>query len=539
MILKKPYAFLIKHFKLIHLILSILFLYLLFQTGNINQFFNNYVSAGYTTNELNIASNYIHSLVYIVIIIVLLINIAILFLMKQKEKSTKLYLGIIIFYIVMLISTIITNNTLNIIEEGTFSSQAARAFRDITFVFYIPQIFFFVYALLRGIGFDIKKFDFETDVKELEITDLDREEFELTFGKNNYKYQRGWRRFRREFKYYFLENKFAFFGLLIGLMAGVAVILYLNFGVYHKSYGEQQRMNHNGLMIKVVDSILTNMYPNGKKISNDIYYLAVALDITNTNKESTRLDYENFKILVNNDYIMPTLDRGTIFPDLGIAYTRDMTIEGEKSGVYVLVYEIDNLNTHYDLRILESLENTLIGVTPIYKNIRLNYETIVEKKEIKTYELGKILDLSDTRLNVTELQIKNYVFTSPYNYVYRKCVSKDVCQNINKTVSIDPTKYGTNKKILALDVYFQLDKSCYYYQTKKNVNSFINDFVTIRTKKNNETKTYNVDSLTPNELNNVWLLAVDDNVESADKIDLIVSLHGNNYVMNIKDNKKE
>ena len=55
-ILKKPYAFLIKHFKLIHLILCLLFLYLLFQTGNINQFFNDYVSAGYTTNELNIAS---------------------------------------------------------------------------------------------------------------------------------------------------------------------------------------------------------------------------------------------------------------------------------------------------------------------------------------------------------------------------------------------------------------------------------------------------------------------------------------------------
>ncbi len=539
MILKKPYAFLIKHFKLIHLILSILFLYLLFQTGNINQFFNDYVSAGYTTNELNIASNYISSLVYVVIIIVLLINIAVVFLMKQKEKSTKLYLGIIIFYIVMLVCTIITNNTLNVIEEGTFSSQAARAFRDITFIFYIPQIFLFVYVLLRGIGFDIKKFDFETDAKELEITDLDREEFELTFGKNNYKYQRGLRRFRREFKYYFLENKFAFFFLLIFLMAGVAGILYLNFGVYHKSYGEQQRMNHNGLMIKVVDSILTNMYPNGKIISKDKYYLAVALDITNTNKESTRLDYENFKIMVNNEYVMPTLDRGTIFPDLGIAYTRDMTIEGEKSGVYVLVYEVDNINTHYDLRILESLENTLIGVTPIYKNIRLNYETIVEKKEVKKFELGKILDLSDTRLNVTELQIKSYNFDDSYSYEYNKCTSKDICQKVNKIINIDPTKYESNKKILILNVYFQLDKSSYYYQTKKNVNSFINDFVTIRTKKNGETLTYNVDSLTPNDLHDVWLLVVDSQVEVNEKLDLIVSLHGKNYVMNIKDNQKK
>ena len=68
MILRKPYAFLIKHFRLIHLVLSILFLYLLFQTGNINGFFNDFVNAGYVTNEVNIASTYIHPYIYIAII---------------------------------------------------------------------------------------------------------------------------------------------------------------------------------------------------------------------------------------------------------------------------------------------------------------------------------------------------------------------------------------------------------------------------------------------------------------------------------------
>ena len=63
--------------------------------------------------------------------------------MKQKEKSSKLYLGIIIFYFLMLICVIVTNNTLNVIEKGTFSTQAARAFRDVSFAIYIPQIFFF------------------------------------------------------------------------------------------------------------------------------------------------------------------------------------------------------------------------------------------------------------------------------------------------------------------------------------------------------------------------------------------------------------
>ena len=353
MILRKPYAFLIKHFKIIHLTLSFLFLYLIFQTRSINQFFSEYVSAGYVTNKLNIVSTYISNYIYVAIAAILIINILIFFLMRQKEKSTKLYFGIIVFYIILLIGVILTAIAMSNIETAEFSSKTARLFRDISFGLFIIQLFFFIYALLRGIGFDIKKFDFERDAKELEITDLDREEFEVTFGQNNYKFQRGWRRMRRELKYYFIENKFAFFILLIVLAVFIVWILYLNFGVYHKSYGEQQRMNHNGLMIKVVDSLLTNMYTNGKVISKEKFYLAVAVEITNNNKENARLDYENFKIMENGNYLMPTLDRGALFPDLGIAYTRDTLIKSGETGTYVLVYEITNPDTHYDLRILE------------------------------------------------------------------------------------------------------------------------------------------------------------------------------------------
>ena len=402
-------------------------------------------------------------------------------------------------------------------------------------MFLLQYIFHRYFSFHRGIGFDIKKFDFETDARELEITDLDSEEFELTFGKNSYKYQRGFRRFIREFRYYFLENKIAFVFLLIFLIAGVALVLYMNFGVYHKSYGEQQFMNHNGLSIKVVDSVLTNMYINGRTISKDKYYLAVALNIKNSNKDGARLDYENFKITENDKYIIPTLDKGTLFTDLGIAYTRDTVISGNSEGVYVLVYEVTNPNIHYDLKILESLENTIMGLTPIYKSIKLNYETLIDKNDVRKYELGKILNLSDTRLKVTELQIKSYNFVNSYDYQYNKCSSNGVCQMVTRSINIDPTKYGSDKRILALNVYFQLDKTSYYYQTKKNINSFINDFIIVRARKKGETKSYAVSSLTPSELSDMWLLAVDSNVENADKIDVIVSMHGKYYVMNIKD----
>ena len=46
MILRKPYAFLIRHFKLIHLILTVLLAYILYKTNKLLSFFNQYLSSG-------------------------------------------------------------------------------------------------------------------------------------------------------------------------------------------------------------------------------------------------------------------------------------------------------------------------------------------------------------------------------------------------------------------------------------------------------------------------------------------------------------
>ena len=44
MILRRPYAFLIKHFRLIHLILFVLFGYITYKANNMLSFFKEYIS---------------------------------------------------------------------------------------------------------------------------------------------------------------------------------------------------------------------------------------------------------------------------------------------------------------------------------------------------------------------------------------------------------------------------------------------------------------------------------------------------------------
>ena len=73
MILKKPYAFLIKHFKLIHLLLCIPFIYLIIRIGAIASFFSSYVQANYYTSETNLAGTYINYFMYGAILLIILL----------------------------------------------------------------------------------------------------------------------------------------------------------------------------------------------------------------------------------------------------------------------------------------------------------------------------------------------------------------------------------------------------------------------------------------------------------------------------------
>ena len=59
MVIKKPYGFLIKHYKLIHLLLIVPTIYLLLKFGDISTFFSGYVAQDLKSFETGVADNYI------------------------------------------------------------------------------------------------------------------------------------------------------------------------------------------------------------------------------------------------------------------------------------------------------------------------------------------------------------------------------------------------------------------------------------------------------------------------------------------------
>ena len=138
---------------------------------------------------------------------IILIALFIYLLMKWKKKNRTFYVSICIYYFLVFIALLFYFNIFNNILNTDLDVRTIRAYRDISAIMYFPQYFFLIYSMFRAIGFDIKKFDFKKDLADLDISEEDQEEIEVTFGQNSYKYKRKFRRLYRELSYYALENK--------------------------------------------------------------------------------------------------------------------------------------------------------------------------------------------------------------------------------------------------------------------------------------------------------------------------------------------
>ena len=103
MILKKPYAFLIKNFRKIHFILAILSVFIIIKTNTVVGFFKEYVANNYSVIVSDdLVSSTISNWLYVAIIVMIITLISVYVLLKLKKKPTKLYFFTILYYIILL-----------------------------------------------------------------------------------------------------------------------------------------------------------------------------------------------------------------------------------------------------------------------------------------------------------------------------------------------------------------------------------------------------------------------------------------------------
>ena len=107
MIFRKPYAFLIKNFRLIHFMVAFLMSYVTFKTYHLLNFFNAYIQRGYFRHEGQLPSTYVPFHIFVLVIIITAIMTVIFLLMRVKNKPRLYYLVTIIFYLVIICVSVI------------------------------------------------------------------------------------------------------------------------------------------------------------------------------------------------------------------------------------------------------------------------------------------------------------------------------------------------------------------------------------------------------------------------------------------------
>lgn len=466
MILKKPYGFLIKHFKIINLLILVPMLYIALKFGDIAGFFRDYVAAKYNTPETIIAGKYITVLTYIVLIFLIGYNLFIFILMKDKKKPTKEYALSAIYYTVLLLMTLVFYSSMTNIEIGKIEASGINMIRDFANLCPLPSYVIMILTLFKGIGFNIKTFNFDNNL-DLQVTEDDEAEFELKVGPDSYVIKRNIVHNLRELKYYILENKFVFscIGIVLGII--IVVTIYMNFGVYNRHYRLNQSFALDSFTLSLQDSYITDVDYSGNIINKGKYYLVIKIGIQNRGSEDVSIDKSNFRVYSGKNVFFPSYDRSNRFLDIGNAYQGNNIKAGTQDN-YVLVYELEqeDIKNSYEMKILSNLEVDANVLTPSYKIINITPQNITRKEELGKTTINKELTLKNTTLGNTRLTLKSTKLVSSYSYL-----------NSGRDTSNNTLVPHQGKMLLVIKDKIKYDKETSYY--KNTYRKFYEDFATI------------------------------------------------------------
>jgi len=471
MIIKKPYAFLIKHFKIIHAILIIPMVYLLLNFNDIYKFLKIY-DRNITAGKSMAAGNYITLFTYLAILVLLVVNITILFLMKSKRKSIKFYLITTIYYMYLLGSTLIFYATFNAIDQGTPDITIVSFVKSISLLTTIPSYILILGMISNALGFNIKTFRFDKTM-DLQVTDEDAEEVEIKIINTDGVAKRNLVHSLRELKYYALENKGIF--TLIGIALGLVIIvsLYLEFEVYNKRYNLYQAFTLDQFTMTIKESYLTDVDFSGKEINEDTYFLAIKIAIFNKTGQAASIGKENFRIFFDDEWIYPSYDRSSRFIDIGKNYEGGL-IQPQTGDDYVLVYELtqDQLKSKYKIKILSSLKQDPGKLIPSYKIINIKPTNIISAKKLKNTKVGQKVDLSNTFLGDTTFTLRSISYTNNYLYEHKVCT-----ENVGCMMKKDNIKPKSGNTLLVIKDSIDWDTNTPYY--KLNKRDLYRDFVSL------------------------------------------------------------
>ena len=420
MILRKPYAILIKYFKIIHIIMFVMFSYIVFVLRKIYTFFSDYVKSGNFTYFEDMTTRYIPTIIFFLVILLLTFGICIYLLMRRKDKPVLFYKLVIGFSSILLVAFIYFFVFFKSLDTSVYDPLRIVINRDIILFLYIINFFFVIVSFIRGFGFDIKKFSFDKDKKELNLEESDSEEYELNVKIEKEEVANYINKQKREFGYYVKENSLVLTIVGVAILLGIMVFLYLNFFVWNKIYHEGDNVKIGKLIYNVNESHITNIDKYGKVLSKDNDYLVVNLSITN-NEGTGYLDKQALRIHIQDQYYYPQISTCDMFSDVGECY-KNQQLKINTKYDYILVYKLSKEHKKIYMEILKN------------KGDEYHYSKISLTPKVYEQQIGNHAMNDTLTINNNSFIIKRYELSNKTSYLYEECISEK-CDNYVKMVS--------------------------------------------------------------------------------------------------------
>lgn len=256
--------------------------------------------------------------------------------MKYKDKPRLFYIMIIIIITLCTGIYIYLYLCIKSLETAVVSARVVRLYRDIARTNFYVLFISCIPLLIRGLGFDIKKFNFTKDLKELNLSKEDSDEVEVSIDMSSNGLKRTGRKTFRELKYYYAENKLIINIILIITIFILILIFPFNKYVVNRDLNEGELLGTNYFNIKVNNSYITSR----KRITkNNSYVILKVSVIGKTSKYS--LDLDDFVLEGESNKYIPSQKYYLYFTDIGVGY-KNATLDTENYKDYIFIYNINN-----------------------------------------------------------------------------------------------------------------------------------------------------------------------------------------------------
>ncbi len=532
MIIRKPYALLIKNFKLIHGLLLMLMGYLLYSLFQINAFFSEYFEDSLSVRGQELTDSLFNGFIYLANFLVILGLITVLIVMFVKKKPIKYYLAAILTYVGSIIYFNISESIINQLELELLDAQLVRGVADFAVIIMILQVAIMLFTLVRATGFDIKAFDFDKDLDALDFTEEDREEVEVGLSFDPEKFRRNFKKRVRHMRYAYLENKLAWrvvFGVIVILFG---IFMYDFLGFNEKIYKEGHEFYAGDFYFTVVESYIVDEDAAGNKLDDEKTLLLINLNI-NGRLNSNKLDEARLQLSINDTPYYPTVRFEQEVEDLGQLYNGDKISKGDNN--YLIAYEIPSNYTEEEMKFQYIKE--LYGIE---KQLQTTYEKVlltpidlrIEKDDINV-ESNYEIELTDSFLSETVIKVGAYEIKDEYKLSYIFCPVETECYTSYEYIKGNIfTNYTASLMKLNISVDFN-DK----YLNEDDINEFISTYGYIEYMLNDEWKQFNnieiivpENSTTEDEI----YMSVPKEITEASQLNFVINLRGQKYKFKLK-----